>query len=174
VPNADNELTDGVVLLRPLCLDDLDEWMAGEDEQQIRWFEFPGPASRENVTQAIERWTHSWHISGPVRNWAVCDVATGRILGGVEVRDLGGDECNLSYVVFPSARQRGIATRAARLALGYAASSMGSQVVIIKILEGNEASFGVAKNLGAVPTRTEPSENGGTFLVFRRRLGASD
>jgi hypothetical protein len=65
VPNADNELTDGVVLLRPLCLDDLDEWTAGEDEQQIRWFEFPGPASRENVTQAIERWTHSWRISGP-------------------------------------------------------------------------------------------------------------
>lgn len=156
------ELTDGVVRLRPLTFDDVDEWMAGEDEEQIRWFEFPGPATRQNVIGAIERWTQSWRTSGPVRNCAVCDVTNGRVIGGVEIRDLGGDECNLSYVVFPSARRLGIATRAARLALGYAASTMGSQVVIIKILEGNEASLGVARNLGAEATGTEPSDKGST------------
>src|SRR5271168_2378818 len=86
VANAGSDLTDGVVRLRPLDLEDTEEWMAGEDEQQIRWFEFPGPASRQNVIEAIERWTESWRTNGPVRNWAVCDVTTGRILGGVEIR----------------------------------------------------------------------------------------
>jgi RimJ/RimL family protein N-acetyltransferase len=167
------ELTDGVVWLRPLTMSDINEWMAGEDEEQIRWFEFPGSASRRNVIEAIERWTQSWNTSGAVRDWAVCDVATGQILGGVEIRDLGGEECNLSYVVFPQARRRGTATRASRLALRYAVSSMGSRVAILKILEGNEASLGVARKLGAMASGTEPSERGGTFLVFRRDLSAS-
>jgi RimJ/RimL family protein N-acetyltransferase len=174
VANVGIELTDGVVRLRPLNLDDVEEWMAGEDGEQIRWFEFPGPAARRNVIEAIERWRQSWLTTGPVRNWAVCDVVTGRILGGVEIRDLGGEQCNLSYVVFPPARRRGIASRAARLALGYAASTMGSQVAFIKILEGNEPSLGVARKLGAAIAGTEPSGNGGTFLVFHRDLGARE
>jgi hypothetical protein len=44
----------------------------------------------------------SWRADGPVRHWAMCDAASGRIAGGVELRDLGGGEVNLSYVVFPS------------------------------------------------------------------------
>jgi len=38
VPNDD------VVVLRTLTLDDVDEWMTGEDAEQIRWFEFPWQA----------------------------------------------------------------------------------------------------------------------------------
>ena len=72
-------LADGDVCLRPLTLTDVDEWMAGEDEEQIRWFEFPGPAPRANVVRAIEAWMESWSAGGPVRQWAVCDTASGRI-----------------------------------------------------------------------------------------------
>ncbi len=78
------------VRLRPLSLADVDEWMAGEDDEQIRWFEFPRPARREDVVRAIERWQESWISGGPVRQWAVCERSTGQIAGGVEVRDLGG------------------------------------------------------------------------------------
>jgi RimJ/RimL family protein N-acetyltransferase len=163
---------DELVRLRPLDLVDVDEWMAGEDDEQIRWFEFPGSATRQNVIDAIQKWMYSWRTSGPVRHWAVREPTTDRILGGVEVRDLGGGEVNLSYVVFPWARRRGIATRAAELALAYAVKEMGARTAIIKVLQGNEASLGVAFRLGAVESGTEPSGGGGVFIVLRRDLVA--
>ena len=166
-------LSDGTIRLRPLSLDDVDEWMAGEDEEQIRWFEFPGPAPRENVVRAIEAWMESWRNDGPVRQWAVCD-RSGRIAGGVELRDLGAGEVNLSYVVFPPFRGEGLATRAGRLALGYAAATMGATAAVIKVLEGNSASVAVARRLGATQSGTAPSDAGGTFQVYRLALGAAD
>ena len=50
------DLSDDLIALRPLSLDDVDEWLAGEDAEQIRWFEFPGPATREHVEAAITAW----------------------------------------------------------------------------------------------------------------------
>ena len=111
---------------------------------------------------------------GPVRQWAVCDPASGRILGGVEVRDLGDGDVNLSYVVFPFARRRGVATRAAGLALAYTAAEMGAKNAMVKVLAGNAASAGVARGLGAVEVGTEPSDAGGTFVVFRLALSIGD
>jgi len=163
-------LSDEVVRLRPLSLDDVDEWMAGEDDEQIRWFEFPGPAPRENVVLAIQNWMESWRKNGPVRHWAACPTDTGRIIGGVELRDLGGGEANLSYVIFPAFRRRGLARRAAELALRYAANEMNLRTAIIKVLEGNEASLGVARSLGAVECGSAPSAGGGSFVVFRLDL----
>lgn len=167
-------LNDEVVLLRPLSLADVDEWMAGEDDEQIRWFEFPGPASRANVVSAVENWMASWSVGGPVRHWGVSERTSGTIVGGVEVRDLGGGEVNLSYVVFPAFRGRGIATRAATLALGYAANEMGAETAIVKVLEGNRASFGVVRRLGAVEIGMQPSDAGGSFVVFRCDLAKTE
>jgi RimJ/RimL family protein N-acetyltransferase len=164
------ELTDGVVRLRAVTLADVDVWMAGEDAEQIRWFEFPGPAPRQNVEQAIRGWAASWAAGGFVRQWGICEGGDDRVVGGVEVHDLGGHEVNLSYVVFPPARGRGLATRAARLALGYAAADMGAAAAVLRVLEGNAASLGVARRLGAVESGREPSERGGTFVVLRLAL----
>jgi len=163
-------ISDQLARLRPLDLGDVDEWMAGEDDEQIRWFEFPGSATRHNVVDAIRKWVHSWRTRGPVRHWAVCEPTTDHILGGVKARDLGGGEVNLSYVVFPWARRRGIATKAAELALAHAAKEMGARTAIIKVLEGNQASLSVARRLGAVESRREPSGGGGVFIVLRRDL----
>jgi RimJ/RimL family protein N-acetyltransferase len=163
-------LSDGAVSLRPLSLDDVDEWMAGEDDEQIRWFESPGPAARGDVARAIEAWMESWRADGPVRHWAMCDAASGRIAGGVELRDLGGGEVNLSYVVFPTFRRLGLATRSARLALRYAAEVMGATAAVMKVLEANVASTAVARRLGAVENGTAPSDAGDTFLVYRLAL----
>ena len=63
-------LGDDVVRLRPLSLDDVDEWMAGEDEEQIRVFEFPGPAPRANVVAAIEGWMTRGARADPCANGA--------------------------------------------------------------------------------------------------------
>lgn len=129
-------LEDDILRLRPLNIGDVDEWMAGEDDEQIRWFEFPRPARRDDVIQAIERWHNSWLSGGPVRQWAICKRSTGRIAGAVKVRDLGDGEVNLSYVVFPAFRRARIATRACRLALRYAADEMKATVAVVKILGG--------------------------------------
>ena len=63
--------------------------------------------------------------------------------------------------------------RAARLALVYAADEMHARGVVIKVLAGNTASLR-CRVVGLVPSRSvlEPSDRGGTFVVFRRELVA--
>jgi RimJ/RimL family protein N-acetyltransferase len=160
-------LSDDVVVLRPLVADDVDEWMAGEDTEQIRWFNFPGPAPRANVERAIGEWAESWRTGGPVRHWAICDQETGGIIGGVDLRDLGDGSVNVSYVVFPAWRRRGIATRACRLALAYAGGVMECRAAVIKVRKGNAASIAVARKLGATVTGMEVSDAGDLSIVLR-------
>jgi RimJ/RimL family protein N-acetyltransferase len=163
-------LSDDVVVLRPLTPDDVDEWMSGEDTEQIHWFEFPEPAPRPNVERAISDWVQSWRVGGPIRHWAICDQTTSAIVGGVELRDAGDGDVNLSYVVFPAWRQRGVATRACRLALAYAASAMNGRVAVIRVLQGNAASIAVARKLGATVTGVEVTEAGNLSIVLRLDL----
>jgi RimJ/RimL family protein N-acetyltransferase len=165
-----DEPSDDVVLLRRLSMDDVDAWLLGEDDEQIRWFEFPGPATRGHVERAIAAWHESWAREGPVRQWGVRVRPEQVLAGGVELRDLGASGVNLSYVIFPAYRRRGLATRASRLALAYAESVLGASSAVIKIVEGNEASIGVARNLGAAIVGHEPSEASGRFIVFRVTL----
>jgi RimJ/RimL family protein N-acetyltransferase len=162
--------SDDVVILRRLSMDDVDAWLAGADDEQIRWFAFPGPATRAHVERAIAAWQESWASEGPVRQWWVCRRPTGELAGGVEVRDLEDGRVNLSYVVFPAHRRHGLATRASRLALDYASRVLGASSAVIKIVEGNEASLGVARRLGADLVGYEPSDAGGRFVVFSLTL----
>jgi RimJ/RimL family protein N-acetyltransferase len=165
-----DDLSDDLITLRRLSLDDVDEWLAGEDDQQVRWFEFPRSATRLDVKRAITGWQESWQNDGPVRQWGACVRSSGAIAGGVELRRLGDGEVNLSYVVFPPWRRLGIATRASRLALSYGSHVLGATAATIKILEGNAASLGVARKLGAIEVGSEPSDAGGRFTVLRLAL----
>jgi len=165
-----DEPSDDAVLLRRLSMDDVDAWLAGEDDEQIRWFEFPGPATRAHVERAIAAWQESWASDGPVRHWGVCVLATRELAGGVELRDLGDGRVSLSYVIFPPYRRRGFAARASRLALDDAAQVLRATSAVIKIVEGNEASRGVARSLGAEMVGHEPTDAGGRFVVFMLQL----
>jgi len=169
-------LTDGVVALRPVAPDDVDAWLAGEDDEQIRWFEAPGPAPRANVERAIDAWVDGWASGGPVRHLAICDARTAALAGGVEVRPPDADVptptdglVNLSYLVFPAFRGRGFAVRASRLLVAWAAAHLDVREVEIKVLEGNAASLAVAARLGAVRVGTRRSPSGATFVVHRLR-----
>ena len=77
-------LVDDGLELRPLVLGDAATWKAGEDEEQIRWFEAPGPAPIENVIAAIRRWRAGWADDGPVRHWGIW--SDDQLVGGVELR----------------------------------------------------------------------------------------
>lgn len=153
------------IRLQPVALDEAEEWLAGEDEEQVRWFEAPRPATLSDVVRAISEWQASWEGRGGVRHWGVRPRNGDTILGGVELRSLGDAEVNLSYLVFPPYRRRGIAVQACRLVVDYAAREMGAERVIVKMLAGNAASIAVARQLGATFVGTGPSDAGGTFLI---------
>ncbi len=164
-------IDDGSLQLRPPTLEDVDAWLAGEDDELARAFEFPRRSTRADVVGAIEAWSEAWRSGGPVRCWAICDAATGAIAGGVELSRLDDGDVNLSYFVFAPWRRRGIATRAAELALAYAATAMGARRAVLDVLDGNAASIAVARRLGAAEVGTRPSHAGGVFRIFRRVLG---
>ena len=152
--------------LRPLTRTDAVAMKAGEDSAQTAAFEFPGPAPLADVTAAIDRWQESWAHDGPVRNFGIWDSTGERLVGNVEVRSEGDGRVNLSYVVFPEFRRAAVATRASRLALDYAATALDATTAIIKVLDWNAASIGVARSLGAHLVGTEESEARGRLLVF--------
>jgi RimJ/RimL family protein N-acetyltransferase len=163
-------LTDGVVTLRPLATKDAPAWLEGEDEEQRRWFEAPRPSQLSDVEQFIADCQESWRTMGNHRHWGIWSRDPDVLVGGIDLRALGNDEVNLSYLVFPGHRRRGFALRAAQLVVQYASTSMGAQTVIIKMLTGNEKSLNLALALGALYVGDEPSDGGAIFRVFHLRL----
>lgn len=160
---------DGIEL-HPLTVDDAAEHHAGEDAVAVAAFESPRPSVVDDVVAAIEVWQDSWTRRGPVRNFGIWDDASGALCGNVEVRRVAERVVNLSYLVFPDFRRRGIATRAARLVLAYAASDMGAETARITVLDWNVASQAVARAVGGHEVGREPSDAGGTFIVFEASL----
>jgi RimJ/RimL family protein N-acetyltransferase len=155
---------DGFVL-RAVELSDAEAWKQGEDAEQIRWFEAPGPAPMENIVAAIERWQHGWR-GGPVRHWGIW--VDGQLGGGVELRVREDGIANISYVVFPFARRRGVASGAARLASSWALSNLGVPAVVAVIDELNTASRAVAERAGfRLDGNAEPWEYGETGTMLR-------
>jgi RimJ/RimL family protein N-acetyltransferase len=162
-----NQLSDGGIILSPLVMDDAVEWLAGQDDEQIRWFEFPRPAELSDVQRFISGTIESWNSSDGHWYWGIRTTQSPSIVGGVDLRDFGGGEFNLSYVIFPLFRHLGFAKRASVLALKYARDTLAARSVVIKMLADNEYSVKVAESLGAELVGTEPSDTGGDYRVFR-------
>jgi RimJ/RimL family protein N-acetyltransferase len=152
------------VRLQPVVLSETEEWLAGDDEEQVRWFEAPGPSTLTNVVRAINEWRSAWRELRGVWHWGIRPLESDTLLGGVELRNLDNAEVNLSYLVFPPYRRQGIAVEASLLAIEYARRDVGAKRVIIKVVQGNDASLAVARRLGAKPFGTGPSDAGGIFL----------
>ena len=160
-------LTDGVLILKPLDADDSSEWLAGEDEEQLRWFEAPRPAQLLDVQRFITSCQESWRTMGHHRHWGIRRVNSDSLIGGVDLRLLENGDVNLSYVVFPDFRRRGFARRASVLALNYASTEMRATTVVIKMLPENISSKTLALSLGAIYDGEAPSEAGKTFNVYK-------
>lgn len=145
------ELEDGVVRLRPLRPSDAEAWLAGEDDEIRRWFQFPRPSKASDVAAAIEAWTRSWREGGRVRHFGVWSIETGALVGGVELRDRGEGSAYLSYLVFAPHRRQGYATRAVRLAVIHAEQAMPVERLVIITDADNVASQHVALAAGLRP-----------------------
>ncbi|MCA9655566.1 MAG: GNAT family N-acetyltransferase [Myxococcales bacterium] len=141
-------LEDGVIRLRPLTLADADAWLEGEDDVIRRWFQFPRPSTRADVSAAIESWARSWREGGRVRHFGIEAGASPTLVGGVEVRDRGEGSAYVSYLIFAPHRRRGHGSRAVRLAALHALQDTPVTRLVIIVDEDNQASRAVAEAAG--------------------------
>jgi RimJ/RimL family protein N-acetyltransferase len=112
---------DDEVVLTGYGLEDVDDHLAGEDEETARQFGWwPKRSTAEMVAAAFGAWAQDWAHDGPTRAFAVRDRRTGGLLGGCELRRHDDGPFTVSYWTGAEHRRRGVATRALRLLLLYA------------------------------------------------------
>ena len=144
-------LTDGVVVLRPLDLDDVAEHLAGEDEELVRWLN-GGPGTRETVEAHVRACMAAWEADGPTITFGIREGEPERLVGTVdahlELPGLEPGQANIAYGLYPHARGHGLASRAVVLMCTYLATRHGVREAVIRTDPANTASAGVAIRTG--------------------------
>ena len=141
------KLSDGIITLSPLRLDDVEAHLTGEDELLVRWLN-GGPGTREGVEEYFQHCWEQWDTAGPLRAFGIRVGADEALAGTIDLRFAGEGltpgQVNVAYGLYPSWRGRGLATRAVILASQYAASEGGEEAVI-QVEPENPASAAVAR-----------------------------
>src|SRR5262245_28537172 len=142
--------SDGVVILTLFA--STDAWVLYEtdhDPEHRRRFEFPSDfvPSLRHSEDVLARWEQE-RQSGTRFPFAVRDTATGELLGGCELRPLGGGAASLSYWTHPAHRRRGVASRAVSLARALAVAEFGFRRLEVLTDLDNIASRRVAVRNG--------------------------
>ncbi|WP_106437570.1 MULTISPECIES: GNAT family N-acetyltransferase [Kitasatospora] len=168
-------LSDGVVTLSPLSLDDVQAHLAGEDELLVRWLN-GGPGTREGVEAYFQHCREQWEAAGPLRAFGIRVGADEVLAGTIDLRFPGEGllpgQVNIAYGLYPSRRGRGLATRAVLLACRYAASEGGAEAVI-QVEPENPASAAVARRAGFTPGRQAQGKDGRRFDWYTGDLRAA-
>jgi len=84
--------------------------LAGEDEEQRRWFGFSASSTEDSVREAFRRWDLDWARGGRTPALAAREASSGDLVGGCEIQLKGDRVGQLSYWIFP--RYTGVAARA--------------------------------------------------------------
>lgn len=145
-PGPQPTLTDGVVVLRPWRDEDIEPAVAGHDEEMARWFGRPNDPSYERHREAVEGWRTAYKEGRSVVAFAV--EHDGRLVGSVEVRNVGRDTGSLSWTLYAGHRGFGYATRAVRLLADYAIDALHMRRVEAEVDADNERSLRVATRAG--------------------------
>ncbi|MGP3969211.1 GNAT family N-acetyltransferase [Streptomyces sp. 6N223] len=168
------KLSDGIVTLSPLRLEDVEAHLAGEDELLVRWLN-GGPGTREGTEAYIRHCLDQWDTAGPLRAFGVRAGAEEVLAGTIDVRfaqeGLGRGQVNVAYGLYPSWRGQGLATRAVHLVCGYAASE-GAAEAVIQVEPRNAASAAVALRAGFTYRARIQAEDGTRFDRYVRGLAA--
>jgi RimJ/RimL family protein N-acetyltransferase len=142
------------VRLRPWRLEDADA-IEPRDGDPEHWM----PSRSMLRPETFATWVHNRQermSEGTAVDWCVADIETDRALGSVAVFSRGGpitDTAELGYQFFPSARGRGAAKEAARLAAGHALApvaegGLGARRLVAETAADNEASNAVLRSVG--------------------------
>lgn len=156
-------LSDEVITLSPLRLDDAEAHLAGEDELLVRHLN-GGPGTRDSVEDYLRHCREQWDTSGPLRAFGI---RVGEVLAGTIDLRFGGEglapgQVNVAYGLYPPWRGHGLATRAVLLVLRYAASE-GEREAVIQVEPDNPASAAVARRAGFTLT-TQLHDDDGTRI----------
>ncbi len=138
-------LTDGVVTLRPLTMDDLEAVVEqSRDPETARWTFVPElyteVEGREFISRSATEWQDDLRCV-----WAV--ESEGRFAGTVSHQPRGGGAVEVAFAAHPRARGRGVMTRAVRLAV-QDAFGRGAQIILWHARVGNIGSLKVAWRCG--------------------------
>ncbi|GAA4934223.1 GNAT family N-acetyltransferase [Streptomyces coeruleoprunus] len=165
-------LSDGIITLSPLRLDDVEAHLTGEDELLVRWLN-GGPGTREGVEAYFRHCREQWDTAGPLRAFGIRAGADQVLAGTADLRftgeGLAPGQVNVAYGLYPSWRGRGLATRAVLLASRYAAAE-GAQEAVIQVDPENRASAAVARRAGFTPSKQPRSNDATRFDWYIRDL----
>ncbi len=166
-------LHDGVITLNGHTDDDIPAHLAGEDEETARRFGWwPKRSTSATVRDAFARWAHDWETGGPVRAFATREHATGRLVGGCELRIQPSGPAHVSYWTSATDRGCGYASRSLVLLLAYA-RSIGIRDAEAHIAADNHPSRRVAENGGLVPAGSFTEEDGTDMIRYQIHLANS-
>jgi ribosomal-protein-serine acetyltransferase len=148
------EITDGIVVMRPFHLQDADETFAAVRESLADlkpWMSWAHNGYSIQETKEFIRITRARWGEGTLLAFAITDAKSGSVLGGCSLSHIHPvyHLCNLGYWVRTSRRGEGIAVRATTLAARYAFEKVGLIRVEIVMAVNNTASRRVAEKAGA-------------------------
>jgi RimJ/RimL family protein N-acetyltransferase len=166
------ELSDGVVLLRPLSWSDAQDHLAGEDEELVRWLN-GGPGTVDTVASHIATAQDMWLAGGPTFSFAIRSALDDRLAGTIDVQ-LKSDHAprgfaNLAYGLYAPYRRRGWASRAVELAVRFLRRRDDTTDVLIRVEAANSASIAVANRAG-FSVYAEPPDTPDAHIWYRRSL----
>lgn len=145
------ELTDGVVVLRPLVLDDVDVITeACQDPVTQRWTTVPVPYTRDHSVDFVSNHTADspgW-AEGTNPLWAVCLTGDRRYGGALDLRLDSEGQAEVGYALAPWLRGHGHMQRALRLACRWAFDEVGLARVVWYAHVGNDPSRRTAEAVG--------------------------
>jgi RimJ/RimL family protein N-acetyltransferase len=166
------KLSDGIITLSPLRLDDAEAHLAGEDEPLVRWLS-GGPGTREGVEAYIRHCREQWDTAGPLRAFGIRVGGDEVLAGTIDLRfaaeGLAPGQVNVAYGLYPSWRGRGLATRAVLLVSRYMAHEGGKEAVI-RVEPENAASAAVARRTGFSPGKHTHGQDGTRLDWYIRDL----
>jgi RimJ/RimL family protein N-acetyltransferase/8-oxo-dGTP pyrophosphatase MutT (NUDIX family) len=145
-------LTDGVVTLRRWQLEDVEEAVAGHDEEMAHWLGWAGQeVTPERMRAAIERWHDAYDDDRSVVSF-VAEVG-GKLVGSVDIRRMSPGVGQLAWALYRGYRGQGYATRAVRMLADYALAPSGQNGlgywrVEAKVEPANQPSLRVATRSG--------------------------
>lgn len=138
------------IYLRIMTPEDTDLIIAWRNNDAVRKnFIYQAPFTREGH----ENWTRTMIDTGKAVQMIICDVAGGRPLGSVYIRDIDRGHNKAEYGIFigeSQARGRGIGTCAAKLMLRYCFEEEGLHRIYLRALAGNKQALRSYEKAGFV------------------------
>ncbi|MET7748789.1 GNAT family N-acetyltransferase [Micromonospora sp. NPDC005367] len=145
------EIREDGLLLRPWRADDAEDvFRACQDPDIQRWTTVPSPYLTEHAHGFVTDFTADAWREGSGAPFAVCDAATGELLGscGLVALDTRAGTGEIGYWAAPWARGLGVTTRAARAVARWAFDTLKLRRLTWRAEVGNHASRLVALRAG--------------------------